>query len=109
MAKHGVWSERDLATLLTVTSVMVIVSLAASAVPAMRATRVSPLAMIREEWGSSRIVGYFGIISGAKVFSRVPRPSISIWMVSPGWTGPTPAGVPVGIRSPGSRVMVAVM
>ena len=42
-------SERDLATLLTVTSVMVIVSLAASVVPAMRATRMSPLAVIREE------------------------------------------------------------
>ena len=45
---YGV-SERDLATLLTVTSVMVIVSLAASVVPAMRATKVSPLAVIREE------------------------------------------------------------
>ena len=72
--------------------------------------RVNPLAVIpRSGSGSLRIVGYFGIISEAKVFSRVPRPSISIWMVSPGWTGPTPAGVPVGIRSPGSRVMVAVM
>ena len=39
-------SERDL---LTVTSVMVIVSLAASVVPAIRATRVSPLAVIRKE------------------------------------------------------------
>jgi putative ABC transport system permease protein len=39
-------SERDLAT---VTSVMVIVSLAASVVPAMRATRMSPLAVIRKE------------------------------------------------------------
>ena len=39
-------SERDL---LTVTSVMVIVSLAASVVPAIRANRMSPLAVIREE------------------------------------------------------------
>jgi ABC-type antimicrobial peptide transport system permease subunit len=45
---YGV-SERDLATLLTVTSVMVIVSLAASVVPALRATKVSPLAVIRDE------------------------------------------------------------
>ena len=45
---YGV-SERDLATLLTVTSMMVVVSLAASVVPAMRATKVSPLAVIREE------------------------------------------------------------
>jgi ABC-type lipoprotein release transport system permease subunit len=45
---YGV-SERDLATLLTVTSVLVIVSLMASVVPALRATNVSPLAVIREE------------------------------------------------------------
>jgi putative ABC transport system permease protein len=45
---YGV-SERDLATLLTVTAMMVLVSLAASVIPAMRATRVSPLAVIREE------------------------------------------------------------
>ncbi|HWW23181.1 MAG TPA: ABC transporter permease [Edaphobacter sp.] len=45
---YGV-SERDLATLLTVTSVLVIVSLVASVVPALRATKVSPLAVIREE------------------------------------------------------------
>ncbi len=47
-----------------------------------------------------------GFYSAANWFSRMPRPSISTWMRSPGLTAPTPAGVPVGMRSPGSRVMV---
>ena len=45
---YGV-SSRDTATLVSVMALMVVVSLAASLVPAMRATRVSPLAVIREE------------------------------------------------------------
>jgi predicted permease len=45
---YGV-SARDGATLVSVMVLMVGVSLAASVVPAMRATRVSPLAVIREE------------------------------------------------------------
>jgi ABC-type lipoprotein release transport system permease subunit len=42
-------SARDTATLVSVMALMVVVSLAASVVPAVRATRVSPLAVIREE------------------------------------------------------------
>jgi len=42
-------SSRDTATLVSVIALMVCVSLAASVVPAVRATRVSPLAVIREE------------------------------------------------------------
>jgi predicted permease len=45
---YGV-SARDGATLVSVMALMVVVSLAASLVPALRATRVSPLAVIREE------------------------------------------------------------
>jgi ABC-type antimicrobial peptide transport system permease subunit len=45
---YGV-SARDTATLVSVMALMVVVSLAASVVPAVRATRVSPLAVIREE------------------------------------------------------------
>jgi predicted permease len=45
---YGV-SARDTATLVSVMALMVVVSLAASLVPALRATRVSPLAVIREE------------------------------------------------------------
>jgi ABC-type antimicrobial peptide transport system permease subunit len=45
---YGV-SARDGATLVSVMVLMVCVSLAASLVPAVRATRVSPLAVIREE------------------------------------------------------------
>jgi ABC-type antimicrobial peptide transport system permease subunit len=45
---YGV-SARDTATLVSVMALMVVVSLATSVVPAMRATRVSPLAVIREE------------------------------------------------------------
>ena len=33
--------------------------------------------------------------------SIAPMPSISQRMTSPGWTGPTPSGVPVMITSPG--------
>jgi ABC-type lipoprotein release transport system permease subunit len=42
-------SSRDTATLVSLIALMVCVSLAASVVPAVRATRVSPLAVIREE------------------------------------------------------------
>jgi putative ABC transport system permease protein len=45
---YGV-SSRDTATLVSVMALMIVVSLAASLVPAVRATRVSPLAVIREE------------------------------------------------------------
>lgn len=45
---YGV-SSRDTATLVSVMVLMVLVSLAASLVPAVRATKVSPLAVIREE------------------------------------------------------------
>jgi len=48
-------------------------------------------------------------------FVRLPRPSISIVISSPGCMNtfgsrkaPTPAGVPVAIRSPGSSVIVCV-
>jgi putative ABC transport system permease protein len=45
---YGV-SARDTATLVSVMVLMVVVSLAASLIPAVRATQVSPLAVIREE------------------------------------------------------------
>jgi predicted permease len=45
---YGV-SSRDMATLMSAIVLMVVVSLAASLVPALRATQVSPLAVIREE------------------------------------------------------------
>jgi ABC-type antimicrobial peptide transport system permease subunit len=45
---YGV-SSRDTVTLLSVTSLLVVVAFAASLIPAMRATRISPLAVIREE------------------------------------------------------------
>jgi len=45
---YGV-SSRDTVTLLSVTSLLVVVAFAASLVPALRATRISPLAVIREE------------------------------------------------------------
>lgn len=45
---YGV-SSRDMATLISATMLMVAVSLAASLIPAMRATRISPLAVLREE------------------------------------------------------------
>src|SRR2546429_9721696 len=38
-------------------------------------------------------------------FRNTPTPGISTSTTSPGASGPTPAGVPVAIRSPGSRVM----
>ncbi len=42
--------------------------------------------------------------SGRKVFSSTPRPEMVISTLSPGESGPTPEGVPVRIRSPGSSV-----
>jgi ABC-type lipoprotein release transport system permease subunit len=45
---YGV-SSRDMTTLVSVMALMVVVSLAASLIPAVRATRVSPLAVLREE------------------------------------------------------------
>lgn len=45
---YGV-SSRDMVTLLFVTSLLVVVAFAASLVPALRATKISPLAVIREE------------------------------------------------------------
>ncbi len=45
---YGV-SSRDMSTLVSVMALMVVVSLAASLIPAVRATRVSPLAVLREE------------------------------------------------------------
>lgn len=45
---YGV-SSRDMATLIAATFLMVAVSLAATLIPAVRATRVSPLAVLREE------------------------------------------------------------
>ena len=45
---YGV-SSRDLATFFTVTVLLILVSLGASLIPALRATRVDPLAVLREE------------------------------------------------------------
>jgi putative ABC transport system permease protein len=45
---YGV-STRDLATFFAVTLILILVSLAASLIPALRATRVDPLAVLREE------------------------------------------------------------
>jgi putative ABC transport system permease protein len=45
---YGV-STRDLATFFAVTIILIVVSLAASLIPALRATRVDPLAVLREE------------------------------------------------------------
>jgi predicted permease len=45
---YGV-SSRDLATFFAVTLILIVVSLAASLIPALRATRVDPLAVLREE------------------------------------------------------------
>jgi predicted permease len=45
---YGV-STRDLATFFAVTVILIIVSLAASLIPALRATRIDPLAVLREE------------------------------------------------------------
>ena len=41
--------------------------------------------------------------------TRAPTPSISIVTSSPGSSGPTPAGVPVEITSPGSSVITFEM
>src|SRR5439155_9879060 len=43
--------------------------------------------------------------SATTVFRSTPTPGISTSTTSPGASGPTPAGVPVAIKSPGSRVM----
>jgi ABC-type antimicrobial peptide transport system permease subunit len=45
---YGV-SARDLATFLAVTMLLIVVAFGASLIPALRATRVDPLAVIREE------------------------------------------------------------
>jgi predicted permease len=45
---YGV-STRDLATFFAVTLILIVVSLAASLIPALRATRIDPLAVLREE------------------------------------------------------------
>jgi putative ABC transport system permease protein len=45
---YGV-STRDLATFFAVTLILIVVALAASLIPALRATRVDPLAVLREE------------------------------------------------------------
>ena len=45
---YGV-SSRDLVTFLAVTTLLIFVSFVASLVPALRATRVDPLAVLREE------------------------------------------------------------
>src|SRR5213080_728283 len=44
-------------------------------------------------------------VSATTGFRSTPTPGISTSTTSPGASGPTPAGVPVAIRSPGSRVM----
>ena len=43
------------------------------------------------------------------LFVRVPRPSMVTETSSPGSIGPTPAGVPVSMTSPGNKVMNDVM
>ena len=45
---YGV-SSRDTLTFLAVTALLVVVALVASLIPALRATRISPLAVIRDE------------------------------------------------------------
>jgi putative ABC transport system permease protein len=45
---YGV-SSRDLATFFAVTTLLILVSLGASLIPALRATRVDPLTVLREE------------------------------------------------------------
>ena len=42
-------STRDLATFFAVTLILIVVSLAASLIPALRATRIDPLTVLREE------------------------------------------------------------
>ena len=42
-------SSRDTLTFLTVTALLVLVALVASLIPALRATQISPLAVIRDE------------------------------------------------------------
>jgi ABC-type lipoprotein release transport system permease subunit len=45
---YGV-SSRDLLTFLTVTMLLILIAFAASLIPALRATRVDPLAVLRDE------------------------------------------------------------
>jgi ABC-type lipoprotein release transport system permease subunit len=45
---YGV-SSRDVTTFLAVTVLLILVSLGASLIPALRATRVDPLTVLREE------------------------------------------------------------
>ena len=45
---YGV-SSRDLVTFLSVTTLLILVSFAASLIPALRATRVDPLEVLRDE------------------------------------------------------------
>ena len=52
------------------------------------------------------IIGCASLRTGLE---RTPTPGISTSTTSPGASGPTPAGVPVAIRSPGSRVMTPLM
>ncbi len=47
--------------------------------------------------------------SALTVFRSTPSPSISTTTSSPSLSGPTPAGVPVKIRSPGSKVITDEM
>src|SRR5262249_34375524 len=44
-------------------------------------------------------------LSSSTGFRKTPMPSIAISTTSPGAIGPTPGGVPVVIRSPGSSVI----
>lgn len=52
----------------------------------------------------AKVVAY-RMPSATTEFRSTPMPGISISTVSPTDSGPTPAGVPVMIRSPGRRVM----
>ena len=59
-------------------------------------------------WGRFETSANFGHCSPAAItgLESAPMPSISISTVSPGSIGPTPAGVPVMITSPGNKVMI---
>ena len=57
---------------------------------------------VSRDWSQPRLP------SATTVFCSSPRPSMATTMVSPGCTGPTPAGVPVITTSPGSSVMNSV-
>lgn len=47
--------------------------------------------------------------SSATGLRNVPMPLMVTSMTSPATTGPTPSGVPVATRSPGTRVIIAAM